>query len=120
PETMIGLSGGPAQWAFDRGALGDEAGLIACVISASGPHGDMTREELEAAVLQQLERQLGRSLPEAGWSMTITEKRATFACTPGMSRPGLRTPVPGLWLAGDYVDSPYPATLESAVRCGVA
>lgn len=120
PETMIGLSGGPAQWAFDRGALGDEAGLIACVISASGPHGDLTREELELAVLQQLERQLGRSLPEAGWSMTIAEKRATFACTPGMSRPGLRTPLPGLWLAGDYVDSPYPATLESAVRCGVA
>ena len=30
------------------------------------------------------------------------------------------TPVAGLWLAGDYLDSPYPATLESAVHSGVA
>lgn len=120
PETMIGLSGGPAQWAFDRGALGNEAGLIACVISASGPHGDMTREALEAAVLQQLERQLRIRLSAPTWSMTITEKRATFACTPALARPGLRTPLRGLWLAGDYLDSPYPATLESAVRSGCA
>ncbi|MDX5363091.1 MAG: hydroxysqualene dehydroxylase HpnE [Pseudazoarcus pumilus] len=120
PAPMIGLTDGPAQWAFDRGALGGEAGLIACVISASGPHGEMTREELEAAVLQQLERQLRIPLSAPNWSMTITEKRATIACTPGLQRPGTRTPVPGLWLAGDYLDSPYPATLESAVRSGCA
>lgn len=120
PEVMIGLSGGPAQWAFDRGQLGEEEGLFASVISAGGAHEAMTREELEIATQQQLERQLGRRLPAPRWTMTITEKRATIACTPGLRRPGLRTPVPGLWLAGDYVDSPYPATLESAVRCGVA
>ena len=120
PAPMIGLTDGPAQWAFDRGALGGEDGLIAFVISASGPHGELTREELEAAVLEQLARQLGRSLPQARWSMTITEKRATIACTPGIKRPGTRTAVPGLWLAGDYLASPYPATLESAVRSGCA
>jgi hydroxysqualene dehydroxylase len=120
PAPMIGLTDGPAQWAFDRGALEGEAGLIACVISASGPHGELTREELEAAVRQQLERQLRIRLSAPDWSMTITEKRATFACTVGVSRPGLRTPLPGLWLAGDYLDSPYPATLESAVRSGCA
>ena len=49
----------------------------------------------------------------------ITEKRATFACRPGVERPGPQTPVRGLWLAGDYLDSDYPATLESAVRSGV-
>ena len=119
-HPMIGLSGGPAQWAFDRGALAGEAGLIACVISASGPHGDLTREELELAVLQQLERQLVRRLPVPTWAMTITEKRATIACTPGLARPGARTPVAGLWLAGDYLESTYPATLESAVRSGCA
>ena len=43
-----------------------------------------------------------------------------FACRPGIFRPGIRTPLPGLWLAGDYLDSDYPATLESAVRSGVA
>ncbi|MBL8446503.1 MAG: FAD-dependent oxidoreductase, partial [Zoogloeaceae bacterium] len=49
----------------------------------------------------------------------ITEKRATFSCRPGLQRPTHRTPIPGLWLAGDYVESDYPATLESAVRSGI-
>ena len=50
----------------------------------------------------------------------IVEQRATFACTPGLSRPPQRTPVHGLCLAGDYTASPYPGTLEAAVRSGVA
>ena len=120
PWSMIALSDGHAQWAFDRGQLGGEPGLIACVISAHGPHESMTREDLEIAVHQQLERELMRRLPSPTWTMTITEQRATFACRPGIQRPNARTPVTGLWLAGDYVDSPYPATLESAVRSGVA
>ncbi len=124
PEPMIGLvngpADGPAQWAFDRGRLGGPEGLIACVISASGPHEAQPRDELILAVHAQLERQLGRRLPAPEWSQVIVEKRATFACRPGILRPGVRTPLPGLWLAGDYVDSDYPATLESAVRSGVA
>lgn len=120
PHAMIALGDGPAQWAFDRGQLGAEAGLFACVISAHGDHEALDREALEIAVQQQLERELARRLPAPAWVLTITEKRATFACRPGIVRPGPRTPVPGLWLAGDYVDSPYPATLESAVRSGVA
>jgi hypothetical protein len=50
----------------------------------------------------------------------ITEKRATFACTPGAFRPGVGTALPGLFIAGDYIASDYPATLESAVRSGIA
>ncbi|MFX8004414.1 hypothetical protein ABTK66_18735, partial [Acinetobacter baumannii] len=49
----------------------------------------------------------------------LTEKRATFACTPGLVRPPARI-APGLWAAGDYIDGPYPATLEGAVRAGQA
>jgi squalene-associated FAD-dependent desaturase len=116
---MIGLADGPAQWAFDRGRLGGPAGLIACVISTHGPHEALSREELLLAVHAQLERELVRRLPPPEWSQIITEKRATFACRPGLVRPGPQTPVRGLWLAGDYLDSEYPATLESAVRSGV-
>ena len=50
---------------------------------------------------------------------TVVEKRATFACTPGLLRPPMAI-APGLWAAGDYIDGPYPATLEGAVRSGLA
>lgn len=118
-HPMIGLAGGPAQWAFDRGQFGGPAGLIACVISAHGEHDALSREDLLLTVHAQLERELQRRLPSPEWSQVITEKRATFACRPSLVRPGPQTPIPGLWLAGDYLDSDYPATLESAVRSGV-
>lgn len=103
----------PAQFVFDRSRLGGPAGLAAFVISAS----TLPREELQARVLAQAKVQLG-------WGglrvlQTLVEKRATFACTPGVQRPGMEI-VPGLRACGDYVDGPYPATLEGAVLSGEA
>jgi predicted NAD/FAD-dependent oxidoreductase len=49
---------------------------------------------------------------------TIIEKRATFACTPNLQRPGAQIN-PGLLACGDYIAGPYPATLEGAVRSGL-
>jgi squalene-associated FAD-dependent desaturase len=115
PAPMIGLASGPAQWAFDRGRCGGPEGLVAAVVSAADVKD---RDALEAAVFAQLERELGCRLPKAQWGQVIIEKRATFACRPGLARPGIVTPLPGLWLAGDYVESDYPATLETAVRAG--
>ena len=124
PEPMLELvsdgSDNPVQWVFDRGQLGGPEGLLACVISAHGAHDTLARDELVVVALAQLERQLERRLPAPAWSQVIVEKRATIACRPGILRPDIRTPLPGLWLAGDYIDSDYPATLESAVRSGVA
>lgn len=118
PEPMIGLAGGYGQWAFDRAALGGPEGLVGVVISASGRHQNITREALEIALLEELQHAIG-PLPTLKWSQLITEKRATFACTPGLPRPANATPDPALWLAGDYTASAYPATLESAVQSGV-
>jgi hydroxysqualene dehydroxylase len=50
---------------------------------------------------------------------TIVEKRATFACVPGLRRPPASIG-PGLWACGDYVAGPYPATLEGAVRTALS
>ncbi len=102
----------PAQFVFDRGQLGGPAGLLAFVISAS--RGE--REALQAQVLAQAQAQLGRQLQAV---QTVVEKRATFACTPGLQRPPPQI-VPGLQACGDYVAGPYPATLEGAVRSGLA
>jgi len=49
---------------------------------------------------------------------TIIEKRATFSCTAGLRRPPQRV-APGLLACGDYLYTPYPATLEGAVRSGM-
>ncbi len=120
PAPMLMLADGPAQWVFDRGQLGGEAGLLACVISAHGEYEKLSREDLEITIHQQLERELGRRLPSPEWVLSVVEKRATIACRPGLLRPDIKTPIPGLWLAGDYLDSPYPATMESAARSGAA
>lgn len=117
PEPMLGASGSAVQFLFDRGALYGQRGVIACVISGSGAHSDWSSEELALCAHREVEKLLPR-LSAPLWSSVITEKRATIACTPALSRPKHITPLRGLVLAGDYVDSPYPATIESAVRSG--
>ncbi len=101
----------PAQFVFDRGQLGGPQGLLAFVVSASSD----SREALQAQVIRQAQVQLGLTLRAV---QTVVEKRATFACRPGLQRP-LQQIAPGLLACGDYVAGPYPATLEGAVRSAV-
>lgn len=107
PLPMLALSSGPAQFVFDRAQLGGPAGLLAFVVSASLADKDA----IERGVLAQA--------AGLGWQVqplqTVVEKRATFACVPGLRRPPIAI-APGLWACGDYVEGPYPATLEGAVR----
>jgi squalene-associated FAD-dependent desaturase len=98
----------PAQFVFDRGQLGGPRGLLAFVISASSGGRDVLQEQVMAQG-----RLLG--LEDLEPLQTVVEKRATFACTPGLERPPLEI-APGLLACGDYVDGPYPATIEGAVR----
>lgn len=114
PLPMLALRStpqAPAQFVFDRGQLGGPAGLLAFVVSAS--EGDAAT--IEAQVVAQA--------AALGWRVdplkTVVEKRATFACVPGATRPELAV-APRLWVCGDYVDGPYPATLEGAVRSAQA
>ncbi|NWG87148.1 MAG: FAD-dependent oxidoreductase [Hydrogenophilaceae bacterium] len=116
-RPMLGLDDGPGQWLFERADLA--SGLASVVISAEGPHLEMSKPALLEAVLGQLRQALG-PLPALRDHLSIVEKRATFAATPAMRRPGNATALPGLYLAGDHTQSDYPATLEGAVRSGVA
>ncbi|MDR6214811.1 hydroxysqualene dehydroxylase HpnE [Paracidovorax wautersii] len=118
PGPMVALRSGPgqpAQFVFDRQPLGGPAGLLAFVVSAF----EGERSTLEAQVRQQAAEQLGLAPLEI--VQTVVEKRATFACLPDLQRPALQ-PAPGLalWACGDYIDGPYPATLEGAVLSGTA
>lgn len=111
PLPMLALRttpAAPAQFVFDRGQLGGPAGLLAFVVSASQDDRDVLQDQVlaQAAAL--------------GWGrlqavQTVVEKRATFACTPALRRPSTAV-APGLLACGDYVDGPYPATIEGAVR----
>lgn len=107
-----GSAAGPAQFVFDRGQLGGPAGLLAFVVSAS----TLERKTLQTQVLEQARQQLGLELQVV---QTIVEKRATFACSPALRRPGASV-CDGLLACGDYVAGPYPATLEGAVRSATA
>jgi hypothetical protein len=115
---MVGLSGRHTQWLFDRGAIAGQSGLLAAVISAWARERAPSHAELAQRVLAEI-AEIHPTLGSAQWHQVIEEKRATFACTPGLARASSRTPVPGLFLAGDYTEADYPATLEAAVRSGL-
>ncbi len=109
------------QFIFDRGQLHqDQQGLMAVVVSASTQAIELIHSELAHDIAQQLAKDF--NTPELAtpiWHQVISEKRATFSCTPGLKRPINQTGIAGLFIAGDYTDGDYPATLEAAVRSGV-
>ena len=122
PYPMTALPAGPAapaQFAFDHGALGATPGLFAFVVSGARPWVERGLEATAAAVVDQAVAAFAKGT----WPATpvvhrvLADKRATFRCTPGLHRPDTAV-APGLWAAGDYVEGPYPATLEGAVRSG--
>ena len=124
PAPMTALHEGadaPAQFAFDHGAIGATPGLFAFVVSGARRWVDAGLDTAGAAVLQQART----AFAPGTWPTpptvlrVLADKRATFRCTPGLRRPPAQ--VAGrLAAAGDYVDGPYPATLEGAVRAGEA
>ena len=123
PYPVMGLCHGQAQWVFDRGRCCQQPGLLAIVISA---HRALPGDKTD--LIRQCIAELNQALSGYGWQLNrpplwtqvITEKRATFSCTPDLQRPSTTTMMPHIYLAGDYITSPYPATIEAAVRSGCA
>ena len=111
----------PAQFVFDLGQLGHPgAPLIAFVASAAGRWLDQGLTTLEAAILEQAANTPGLVWAQAPQVVrSVAERRATFLCKAGMRRPAQRI-ADHLVAAADYVEGPYPSTLEGAMRSGVA
>lgn len=109
----------PAQFVFDHGHLGGRDGLLAFVISGAASWMAMGANATREATLRQGQEILSAHLRTPLRHLrTLTEKRATFRCVPGLDRPHSLI-APGLIAAGDYIAGPYPATLEGSIRCAV-
>ncbi len=120
-RTLIGLPGRTLQWVFDkRGVFGEQASHLSLVSSGAEEVVSRSNEELvELAV-----GEVRDALPAARSAVlvrgvVVREKRASFSVAPGQPpRPSARTGVPGLFLAGDWIDTGLPATIEGAVVSG--
>ncbi len=115
----------PVQWVFDRTeAAGLEgAQYLAISLSAADAELEMTVADLRDRFLRTLSELLPAAREARVAAFFVTrEHAATFRAAPGTRalRPGPRTRIPGLVLAGAWTDTGWPATMEGAVRSGRA
>ena len=121
PAPFVGLPGRVFQWVFDkRQVFGDSASHLSCVSSGAAAVVAQSNEELASCARSEL----ASALPSARAakllrSVVVRERRATFSLAPGQPpRPATQTAIRGLLLAGDWVDTGLPATIEGAVVSG--
>ncbi len=123
PPFAAGV-GTPVQYLFDRSAAaGAPSGHQYLAISLSGASAEMQESvpQLRDRYLPAMAKLLPRARTAAVERFQVTrEHSATFRAAPGSGalRPGARTKLPGLVLAGAWTDTGWPATLESAVLSG--
>ena len=120
-DLFVGLPGREMQWVFDkRRVFGETASHLSLVASGA----DALAAADNAALVALAAREVAASIPGARDAAlkrgtVIREKRATFSLAPGEpARPGVATPVRGLVLAGDWIETGLPGTIESAAASG--
>ncbi|MFE1951436.1 hydroxysqualene dehydroxylase HpnE [Streptomyces sp. NPDC059524] len=117
--------GSPVQWVFDRTEASGltEGQYLAISQSAAQDEIDEPVAVLRERYLPELERLLPAARGAKIHDFFVTRERtATFAPAPGVGalRPSARTKAPGLYLAGAWTATGWPATMEGAVRSGVS
>jgi squalene-associated FAD-dependent desaturase len=139
-EPFVGLPGRTVQWVFDKRAIVEDEGpdhspngsvtsdgrraARASHLSLVSSGADAIVQQQDDALIASAALEIEEALPRARrarltHATVIREKRATFSLAPGQPvRPGTRTPVRGLYLAGDWIDTRLPGTIESAVVSG--
>lgn len=115
-ESITGCVGGTTEWVFahrDR---------LSVTISAADHLAETSRDELANTLWMEVQRAIGVADVPRPLHRIIVEKRATFAATPEQDalRPSPRTIYENLLLAGDWTQTELPATIEGAIRSGVA
>jgi squalene-associated FAD-dependent desaturase len=120
-DSFTGLPGRAMQWVFDkRRVFGEQASHLSLVSSGAEELVGLDAEALVARAA----REVRESIPGAAAATlvrgtVVREKRATFSLAPDApQRPGVATPLPWLFLAGDWIDTGLPGTIESAAVAG--
>jgi hypothetical protein len=120
-DVFVGLPGREMQWVFDkRRAFGETASHLSLVASGA----DALVGADTATLVALAAREVRGAIPGARDAVllrgtVVRERRATFSLAPDEpGRPGVTTPVEGLFLAGDWIDTGLPGTIESAAAAG--
>jgi squalene-associated FAD-dependent desaturase len=110
---LIGVVGGLVEWLF---AFPQR---LSVTISNGDRLVELPREELAQAIWRDVCAAAGVKGDLPPWQI-VRERRATFEATPEQNalRPGARTALKNLFLAGDWTDTGLPATIEGSVRSG--
>ena len=120
-EAFVGLPERQMQWVFDkRIAFGGTASHLSLVSSGATRLTSLSRDELTTLAAREVEEAMPAGRRDRLIRGTvIREKRATFSLAPGEPvRPATKTAVQGLYLAGDWIETGLPGTIESAVVSG--
>ena len=115
-SLFAGLVGGTAEWVFRKREV------VSVTVSAADRVVGLPAEQLSERLWRDVARALGLGVGPAPPARIVKERRATFRATPAQlrRRPAAATNWPNLHLAGDYVDTGLPATIEGAIRSGFA
>jgi len=113
-DTFYGLIGSPVQWIFNKGTH------LTIVISNADAYMEMSKEDIFRIVIKELKKYILLDKIEVESYKIIKEKRATFIPSNAIldKRPGPVTPYKNLFLAGDWINTGLPATIEGAVKSG--
>jgi len=120
-EPLVGLPGRAFQWVFDRRAIvGGSGSHLSMISSGAEAIVAMTNEALIATALADVRSALPATrLAVVRKGLAVREKRSTFSLAPDAPpRPQTETAIAGLLLAGDWIDTGLPATIESAAVSG--
>ena len=112
---FLGIVGGTAEWVFRK------RGVLSVTVSAADRIVASAAADLRDRLWRDVERALALPAGPVPPARVVKERRATFRATPAQleRRPSTGTAWNNLHLAGDYVDTGLPATIEGAIRSGI-